>query len=662
MKRSGLSALAGVSLLCLFILAACNTAPTLRYVIVAPTSSTISVGTTQQFTATAFYSDGSQKDVTATANWASSNSSVATVAAGVATGVGAGTATISASAGGQLATATLSVNALLSITISPLNQVIAAGATQQFTAMGTYRNPDGTTGAPTDITSLVTWASSKAAVATIDNTGLATAVANGVTVISAALNGVTSTTNLSVGAAAAVSLQVTPANPTAAIGNATTFTAMELYSDSTLHTPPAGTQIDWTSGTAATATLANASSTTSNTNVTAALAAGTTVITATEHVSGITGNTTLTVVTGSTHFAYVAINGSGEIQWYAVNAGSTTPLTNSQTLSVAQPQQVVLHPGGKYMYEIDVASAVQEFTIDTTTGKPTATGTPTSGGSGNPDNFGVIDPYGRFLYVLDSGFGAGTNGSIAGFTISPSDGSLTGISGMTPPSGTPSPFTINVNRPIGAVIDHSGKYLYVSNNNSTGTAGIAAFSIDQTTGALTALSTATFDTGSGPQLMAIDPTNKYLYVADDVDNTIAAFSIGANGILTAIGTTPFVVTGTPAPVSIEAVAVDPSGTHIYAVDGGNSGLTPPANTGFVYGFSIGTGGAIGSAISGTPIATGVFPDGGIAIDPTGALLAVENHFDNTMSLFKIGTGGGLTADTAVATDQAPLLGVFYNAP
>jgi hypothetical protein len=368
----------------------------------------------------------------------------------------------------------------------------------------------------------VTWSSSKTTVATIDNTGLATAVANGVTVISAALNGVTGSTNLSVGAAAPVSLVITPANPTAAIGNATTFTAMELYSDNTQHTPPAGTQIDWTSGTTGTATLANASSTTSNTNITTALAAGTTVITATEHISGITGNTTLTVVTGNAHFAYVAINGIGEIEWYAVSAASTTPLTNPQKLAVTQTQQVVLHPSGKYLYNLDVSSGVTEYTVNSSTGLPTLTGSVTLAGVAG-FNCAVIDPYGRFLYVSDDGSNNASAGSLSGFTIN-TDGSLTGITGMTPTAGTPptpSPFTTNLNTPFGMIIDRAGKYLYVSNNGSSGTAGVAAFSINQTTGALTPLSTPTFTTGAGPQFMAIDPANKYLYVADN-DNTIAA--------------------------------------------------------------------------------------------------------------------------------------------
>jgi Big-like domain-containing protein len=54
-------------------------------------------GASVQFTATAMYSDGTSKDVTSTATWATSDSTIATVSAvGLVTGVGDGTASITA--------------------------------------------------------------------------------------------------------------------------------------------------------------------------------------------------------------------------------------------------------------------------------------------------------------------------------------------------------------------------------------------------------------------------------------------------------------------------------------------------------------------------------------------------------------------------------------
>jgi Ice-binding-like/Bacterial Ig-like domain/Bacterial Ig-like domain (group 2) len=195
-------ALLATAFVCILALTACgSSAPVLQFVTITPTSATISVGTTQQFSASAYYSDGSIKDGTSLVTWGSSNPTVATIAAGgVATAVGLGTTTITATAAGTPgATATLSVNQLLSIAVTPATATAAAaGATQQFKATGTYKNPDGTTGTA-DVTTLATWTSGTTAVATIGSgTGLATAVANGTSLITASLNGMSGTATFTV--------------------------------------------------------------------------------------------------------------------------------------------------------------------------------------------------------------------------------------------------------------------------------------------------------------------------------------------------------------------------------------------------------------------------------------------------------------------------------
>ncbi len=74
----------------------------LKSIAVTPAQSSVVVGSTQQFTATGTYSDGSTNNVTASAAWSSSNTTVATISntsgsQGLASGVAAGAATITAS-------------------------------------------------------------------------------------------------------------------------------------------------------------------------------------------------------------------------------------------------------------------------------------------------------------------------------------------------------------------------------------------------------------------------------------------------------------------------------------------------------------------------------------------------------------------------------------
>src|SRR6266478_2744557 len=86
--------------------------PTLSSIAVTPGNPSIPKGTTQQFTATGTYSDGSTQNLTSTVAWSSSNTTVATInSTGLATAVGAGSTTIQASSGSISGSTTLTVTA-----------------------------------------------------------------------------------------------------------------------------------------------------------------------------------------------------------------------------------------------------------------------------------------------------------------------------------------------------------------------------------------------------------------------------------------------------------------------------------------------------------------------------------------------------------------------
>ena len=654
-RKSSELALVAVSLVCVLILAACNCAPTLRYITISPASATIAAGTTQQYTATGYYSNG---NVTQgfSVSWASSSTAVATIdpVSGIATAVGPGTTSITATALGITATsATLNVSQILSIAVTPANQTVLPGATQQFQATGTYKNADGTTSTGTtgDLTSLVTWTATPATLASFSTStaGLATAgTTTGTATITAALDGVSGSTNLIVGNGP-VSLLISPTTPTIAVGNAVTLTAQEKWSDGTTH--PA-TGVTWTSDTPADA---NVVSIATNMGSVAGFAAGTANITATEGT--ITGTTALTVVTGTKHYGYVAnINDmpDGTIGVYTVTPATApylTPDGSPVTNGGIEPVQAIPNRNGLYMYVIDQLSNV--FLYNVTAGVPAYSGKPSVVGGSGDSNYGIVDPYGRFLYVVDNGATSPTvePTTIYGFTISPTDGSLTAIAG--------SPFTANLNSAVYLVIDHSGQYLYATNNGSN---TISAYQISQTTGALTPLTTgATIATGSGPEFATLDPSGTHLYVANNGDGTVSGYSIGAGGVLTSLGT-PTTVTGAN---SVLNVAVDPTGKYLYVLDAGDPSATPTPINGQLYGFTLTAGVPSTTPITGTPVATGLRPTG-IAIDSTGTLIAVDNAGDggtaSTISLFTIGSGGALTSQPAAAAGISPSFVTFFNAP
>ncbi|MDD2542391.1 MAG: DUF4082 domain-containing protein, partial [Desulfuromonadaceae bacterium] len=82
---------------------------------------------------------------------------------------------------------------LSSIAVAPVDQTILIGATQQFTATGTYSD-----GSTQNVTGQTSWSSSDLNVATINSAALATARTAGSTTISAVLNGITGGTSLAV--------------------------------------------------------------------------------------------------------------------------------------------------------------------------------------------------------------------------------------------------------------------------------------------------------------------------------------------------------------------------------------------------------------------------------------------------------------------------------
>jgi len=266
----------------------------LTQIAVGPAGLTLAVGARQQFTATAIFSDGSSRDVTAMAVWVSDRPAVAGVSdvaatRGQVTAVGAGAANISATFGGVSGQVALTVTGavLMTIQVTPFNQTVPAGITLGFQATGILSD-----GSTTDLTATATWVSSATAVAGVSNAaatrGLVSAVAAGTTQISASSGGVTGSTMLTVTSATLTSIAIVPANPTTTTGSVVVFRATGTFSD--------GSNLDvtalvtWSSSNTVTADVSNAAGSRGQAT---AFAAGRTTIQAQR--GAITATTVLTV-------------------------------------------------------------------------------------------------------------------------------------------------------------------------------------------------------------------------------------------------------------------------------------------------------------------------------------------------------------------------------
>jgi hypothetical protein len=150
----------------------------------------------------------------------------------MAIGVAAGTSVITAAFEGKSGSATLTVlpARLVSLAVAPVNPSINIGNTQQFVALGTFS--DNTT---RDISAVSTFSSASTNVASVvASTGLALGKAQGTSVISASSGGLTGNATLTVLPATLVSLGLTPAANSLAVGATAQLTALAGYSDGSI--------------------------------------------------------------------------------------------------------------------------------------------------------------------------------------------------------------------------------------------------------------------------------------------------------------------------------------------------------------------------------------------------------------------------------------------
>ncbi len=256
-------------------------------VTVTPPTASVQVGGTVQLTATP--RDAAGNPLTGrTVTWESTAPLVALVDAnGRVTALLPGTATIRATSEGQTGTATITVTALppapvASVTVTPPTAEVQVGGTVQLTA-----TPRDAAGNPLTGRT-VTWESTAPAVATVDASGLVTAVAPGTTTIRATSEGRTGTSTITVTApppAPVASVSVTP--PTGELDPGGTLQLTATPRDAAGN-PLTGRQVTWESSAPGIATVDASGRVT-------AVAPGTATIRATSE--GRTGTATVTVRT-----------------------------------------------------------------------------------------------------------------------------------------------------------------------------------------------------------------------------------------------------------------------------------------------------------------------------------------------------------------------------
>jgi trimeric autotransporter adhesin len=206
------------------------TSATATSLAIAPTNASLPLDVSQQFKATATFSDGTSQDVTDVVSWSSQNSSIATITvSGLVTAKKLGTTNIAATFESTSDSTSLTVDAsdLKSISIQPANGSIAQGTIFSFAATGTFDN-----GSTLNITNQVTWSTSDASIAKVVGVGEAEGIVPGAVTITATLGTESDSVPLTVTNATIQSITLTPYAQTIPTGWHQVFTATGVFSDS----------------------------------------------------------------------------------------------------------------------------------------------------------------------------------------------------------------------------------------------------------------------------------------------------------------------------------------------------------------------------------------------------------------------------------------------
>ncbi len=226
----------------------------------------------------------------------------------------------------------------------------------------------------------------------------------------------------------------------------------------------------------------------------------------------------------------------------------------------------------------------------------------------------------RFVFVVNSNDGVNGTGDVSAFTINPTTGALTAVAGGA--------VTADVN-PSAIAVDPTGQFAYVSNG---GTPDVSIFIVDPIAGALT-LKGNVYSPGTTGESIAVAPSDNYLFVAGFGNPSGSVYSFTLNpdsGSLTQVPSSPYPAGDTP-----YGLAVDPTSQFVFA---------STAFTHFLYAYTVGSDGSL-TQLAGDPFTAGAGSYGVVTYPlgtASGGFVYTANSALNTISGFSYDSTGNLT--------------------
>jgi 6-phosphogluconolactonase len=345
-------------------------------------------------------------------------------------------------------------------------------------------------------------------------------------------------------------------------------------------------------------------------------------------VVGLSAATWISCGATSSHYVFTTLPSTNQIAVLREdpNSGVLTTLLNSPFTAGLAPQAILVHPSGKYLYVANSAEDdISLFSIAQSTGIITEVSrTPTGGLS---PVLMAVDKTGGFLYVLNA-----IQASLSIFSFA-SDGALTAIPG--------SPFFLGVS-PTGMALAPAGNFIFIGTAIPSAQIESGQIEVFSLSAGLPPRLVGLFPTGSNSTAsgLVVDSTGSFLYCANGAGgNSISEFSIAAGGILSPLSGSPLGESGVSAPV---ALLIDPSGKYLYVANQGSSSSA----AGNLAAYSIGSDGGL-TILALSPFTTVKQPTS-LAADPNGKYLMVGGQA-GSLEVFLLDPGNGTLGEVATYT-------------
>lgn len=243
----------------------------------------------------------------------------------------------------------------------------------------------------------------------------------------------------------------------------------------------------------------------------------------------------------------------------------------------------------------------------------------------------AAEPRGRFIYRALKRTDKPKESGIAVYRVDQKNNALTLLPERTVKLGF---------IPTDLVVDKSGRFLYAVNPTFD---SLGVFSIDSNSGALSLPDSPVPKTGKKPVAVALDPVNRFSFVANSADNTVSVFThdriksaamyhINKTGSVFPVGDTPV------------ALTVDPTGKFLVVANQNSNNLSV---------FNVHFHGGQLTTVEGSPFTSGKKPVS-VAIHPSAKFVYAINADGGDVSSYRLDSETGVLHALKLRVDAGKL--------